>query len=71
MRQQTPHRKPHTIRVIPITDRGGHTRYYMDGLRPPVPAWMRHLDGWSVRVVVILVGLGLAFISAGAVLFWK
>lgn len=53
--------KPRIIRVIPITDYGQHTRYYVDGLRPPVPAWMRHLDGWSMWGVVTL-----ALIAAGA-----
>jgi len=63
-----PH-KPRTIRVL-RQSKFGRVRYCMNGWLF-VPAWMRHLDGWSVRVVVILAGLALAFIGAGVVLFWK
>ena len=44
--------KPAVIRVR-RQSKYGRVTYYMDGLRWPVPAWMRHLDGRTVRGVVL------------------
>jgi len=41
------------IRVRRISEWGGRSHYYMDGLRRPVPAWMRRLDGVTVRGLVL------------------
>lgn len=57
-------KRPRTIRVRKQSN-FGRVRYCMNNWLF-VPAWARHLDGWSVRGVMTLVTLALACIGAGA-----
>jgi len=62
-------RKRRVIRVRKQS-KFGRVRYCMNNWLF-VPAWMRILDGWTVRVALTLAALALAFVGAGAIMLLR